>query len=162
MRLHRLFSLVALTAVVWCPSLSPVEGSDKNTLPADMAFEQGKHYRVEIKEVDRDEAITTIYWATVRHANDESVTLADGEWAQHTGPVEKPRAAVLLTRFFSTIDRMLGNKPVVGVARGIPMGDDIVVIRRGEIARASAMSVAEIQMREEAREIVYPRPPHSQ
>jgi hypothetical protein len=133
----------------------------KNDNPAETPFEVGKHYRVVLREIDGNEAITTTYWATVRHVDEKSLTVADGEWTQFTGPVVKPRSQIVLTRISSSIERMMGRKPVVGIARATPMGEEVATFPRSRITQAAPISEKELLERKLAHIASHPRPPHA-
>jgi hypothetical protein len=61
---------------------------------------------------------------------------------------------------FSWIYGASGRKNV-GIARGIPMGDDTVVLMRDQINEVRPMSDEEFRERKESHRMVYPRPPHA-
>jgi hypothetical protein len=125
-------------------------------------LEVGKHYRVVVKEIDGDDAVTTTYWATVTKADAEKIVLADGEWNQSTGPAVKrqpPAFVRLINDVFSRIERVQGRKSVA-VLRGFPMGDDTVVLTRDQITDIRPMSETDFLERKEAR-VTYPPPPHA-
>ncbi len=149
------FSLIA--ASVSCFGHEPA----KNDIPAEIPLKVGKHYRIVLREIDGNEAITTTYWATVKHTDEQSITVADGEWSQFTGPVVKPRSQIVLTRIFSSIERIMGHKPVAGIARGTPMGEEIATFPRSRITQAASISEKELLERKLAHIASRPRPPHA-
>ncbi len=146
-----------LAASVCCFGHEPA----KNDNPSETPFEVGKHYRIVLREIDGNEAITTTYWATVQHTDEQSITLADGEWSQFTGPVVKARSQIVLTRILSSIERMMGHKPVVGIARGTPMGEEVATFPRSRISQAAPISEKELLERKLSHIASYPRPPHA-
>jgi hypothetical protein len=160
MRFNSFVMLVAMAAAGIAVVPGRAEAVDKPRAAENFVFQAGKHYRVVVTEVYGDEAETTVYWATVRSADRENVTLAGGEWTHETGPAVKPPKPVLL-RISNAIDRMLGNKPIQGRVIGIPMGDNTAVVPRAKITQASPLSEAEFQERKDAHEKYIPRPPHA-
>ncbi len=152
--------VLLLTACLSSATSSAQTALDQKDHSSEKQIEQGKHYRITVQETDDDVLVTTTYWATAIRVNDNEVTLADGEWAQGTGPIKKPSENHLLFRLAKSVDRMFGRKRAVGIGRGTPMGDDTVVLRPSQITAVQPMTDREKRDRKEAHERSRPRPPH--